>query len=76
MMRNTFRMSLSALLLLALTTPLLAQSKSEEAPDRGPKIGTTIKNFSLTDQLGKKREWKQFLGKGAVAVVFYRSADW
>lgn len=69
-------MSLSALLLLALTTPLLAQSRSKEAPDRGPKIGTTIKNFSLTDQLGKKREWKQFLGKGAVAVVFYRSADW
>ena len=53
-----------------------SKSRSKEAPDRGPKIGTTIKNFSLTDQLGKKREWKQFLGKGAVAVVFYRSADW
>ena len=66
-------MSLSALLLL---TPLLAQSRPKAASNGGPAIGSTIKNFSLADQAGRKREWKQLLKKGPVALVCYRSADW
>ena len=64
--------------MLALTAPLLAQSRarSEAMPDGGPAIGSTIKNFSLADQAGRKHEWKQLLKKGPVALVCYRSADW
>ena len=32
--------------------------------------------FTLKDQEGKARRLDEFLGKGKVALVFYRSADW
>jgi len=32
--------------------------------------------FALVDQHGQTRALDEWLGKGLVAVVFYRSADW
>ena len=42
----------------------------------GIAVGDRAPNFTLKDQEGKERSLDEFLGKGKVALVFYRSADW
>ena len=42
----------------------------------GLKVGEKAPRFTLKDQEGKDRSLDEFLGKGKVALVFYRSADW
>jgi peroxiredoxin len=42
----------------------------------GPAIGTKAPAFKLKDQTGKERSLEEFLKKGKVALVFYRSAGW
>ena len=42
----------------------------------GLKVGTKAPRFALRDQEGKERTLDEFLKKGKVALVFYRSADW
>lgn len=76
MARHAILASLTALLLSVSSNPLLAQSEAKQAKEPGPAIGSSIKNFKLVDQTGKMSEWKQYLGKGPIAVVFHRSADW
>jgi hypothetical protein len=48
----------------------LAQDKT------GPKVGTAAPTFHLKDQNGQERSLQEFLKKGKVALVFYRSAAW
>ena len=49
----------------------------ENAPEQpGLKVGETAPRFTLKDQEGKARSLHEFLRKGKVALVFYRSADW
>jgi peroxiredoxin len=42
----------------------------------GLKIGMKAPAFTLKDQSGKERSLDDFLKKGTLAVVFYRSASW
>jgi hypothetical protein len=42
----------------------------------GPKIGMPAPAFTLKDQNGKEHSLDEFLKKGKVALVFYRSASW
>jgi len=39
-------------------------------------VGAKAPTFTLKDQEGKERSLDEFLKKGTVAVVFYRSAKW
>jgi hypothetical protein len=56
---------------IALTLALPAA-----AADLGPAIGTQAPAFSLTDQKGSEPALGSLLGRGVLAVVFFRSADW
>ena len=50
-----------------------------KAPTRtqpGLRVGEKAARFTLEDQAGKQRSLDEFLAKGKVALVFYRSADW
>jgi cytochrome oxidase Cu insertion factor (SCO1/SenC/PrrC family) len=65
---------------LALLMPALAgvSRADDKAPDEktGLKVGAKAPAFTLTDQNGKERTLEEFLKKGKVALVFYRSASW
>jgi cytochrome oxidase Cu insertion factor (SCO1/SenC/PrrC family) len=66
-----------AVVLLALPTAW-SQGKGQPAPEEqtGMKVGEKAPQFALKDQEGKERSLDEFLKKGKVALVFYRSADW
>ena len=55
-----------------------AQDKGKPAPEEqtGQTVGTKALTFRLKDQQGKDRSLDEYLKKGKVALVFYRSADW
>jgi cytochrome oxidase Cu insertion factor (SCO1/SenC/PrrC family) len=63
---------------LLAAPPVWAQAKGKPAPEEqtGLKVGTKAPKFTLKDQSGKERSLDEFLAKGNVALVFYRSADW
>ena len=55
------------------------ESRAEEdSPSReiGLRIGEQAPEFALRDQSGRTRKFVDFRGKGIVALLFYRSADW
>ena len=58
--------------------PVWAQTKGKPAAEEqtGLKVGAMAPKFTLKDQEGKERSLDEFLAKGKVALVFYRSADW
>ena len=66
----------------AVTTTVLALSGTRqvdaEAPDgkTGLPVGAKAPDFKLKDQNGNEHTLKEFLMKGKVALVFYRSAAW
>jgi cytochrome oxidase Cu insertion factor (SCO1/SenC/PrrC family) len=72
--------SITLMLVLSLSSAadLRAQGKGRPAPEgqTGLKVGDKAPKFTLKDQEGKERSLDEFLGKGKVALVFYRSADW
>lgn len=49
-----------------------------QAPDEktGLKLGAKAPDFTLKDQEGKQRSLAEFVKKGKVALVFFRSASW
>jgi cytochrome oxidase Cu insertion factor (SCO1/SenC/PrrC family) len=56
---------------------MLASANLATAADPEPLgVGQKAPSFNLTDQDGVERSLDDFLKKGNVAVVFYRSADW
>jgi hypothetical protein len=61
---------------------LLAAAGAGPAADTVPEgktgltVGTKAPAFMLKDQNGKERALDEFLEKGEVALVFYRSAGW
>jgi cytochrome oxidase Cu insertion factor (SCO1/SenC/PrrC family) len=63
---------------LSSSADLRAQGKGRPAPEEqtGLKVGVKAPKFTLKDQEGRERSLDEFLGKGKVALVFYRSADW
>jgi cytochrome oxidase Cu insertion factor (SCO1/SenC/PrrC family) len=67
----------AAVVLLAAPT---AWSQAEGKPAReeqtGLKVGEKAPKFTRKDQRGEDRSLDEYLKKGKVALVFYRSADW
>ena len=68
--------ALALALLAALDVQVKAQGKPAPEELTALKVGAKASNFSLKDQQGKERSLDEFLKKGKVALVFYRSADW
>jgi len=74
-----FRSTALAMVFALLTTPAArSQGRGKAAPDdqTGLKVGENAPRFTLKDQAGNARSLDEFLKKGSVALVFYRSADW
>ena len=42
----------------------------------GPAVGSSVPDFSASDQAGQTRTLKSVMGPKGVMLVFYRSADW
>jgi cytochrome oxidase Cu insertion factor (SCO1/SenC/PrrC family) len=53
-----------------------AQARPAPAAQTGLEIGARAPSFTLQDQEGRERSLSEFLTKGKLALVFYRSADW
>ena len=70
--------TLAAVVLLLAPPAAWPQQKGKPSPEEqtGLKVGATAPRFTLKDQEGKERSLDEFLNKGKVALVFYRSADW
>jgi len=62
-------------LLLVMLAASSAYGQPPEAKT-GLRVGTKAPAFALKDQNGKERTLDEFLKKGKVALVFYRSASW
>lgn len=78
-MASLIRSTTLAAVVLLLTPPAAwPQQKGKPASEEqtGLKVGATAPRFTLKDQEGKERSLDEFLNKGKVALVFYRSADW
>jgi hypothetical protein len=65
---------LPGLILAGLSLERAAGAPMEE--QAGLKVGDKAPEFALLDQTGKERSLGEFLGRGRVALVFYRSASW
>ena len=65
----------SGTILLALAIGGLA---AEQVPEEhaGPKVGSKAPAFTLKDQNGQEHTLRDFLKKGNVGLVFYRSSSW
>ena len=57
-------------------TPLARAADAPSEERAGLKVGDKAPLFTLQDQSGKERSLGEFLGRGRVALVFYRSASW
>jgi cytochrome oxidase Cu insertion factor (SCO1/SenC/PrrC family) len=70
--------ALAAAVVLLAASAAQAQDRGKPAPEEqtGLKVGEKGPAFRLKDQKGGERSLGDFLGKGKVALVFYRSADW
>jgi len=78
-MSSPIRLPTVAAAILLLAAPAAwPQGKAKPAPEEqtGLKVGEPAPKFTLKDQDGKERRLDEFLEKGKVALVFYRSADW
>jgi cytochrome oxidase Cu insertion factor (SCO1/SenC/PrrC family) len=71
-------MALAAAVALLAAPDAWSQGKGKPAPEEqtGLTVGTKAPKFTLKDQQGKDRSLDEYLKKGKVALVFYRSADW
>ena len=70
---------LVALGVLAVAVVCVSQAPTPAAPPEqkaSVEVGAKAPTFTLKDQDGKERSLDEFLKKGTVAVVFYRSAKW
>lgn len=65
-------------LLVGIGLCLFAVNAAGDPPEdqTGLKVGTKAPAFTLKDSSGKERTLDEFLKKGNVALVFYRSARW
>jgi cytochrome oxidase Cu insertion factor (SCO1/SenC/PrrC family) len=71
-------MALAAVIVLLAPPSAWSHGEGKPVPEEqtGLKVGARAPKFSLKDQEGENRSLDEFLGKGKVALVFYRSADW
>jgi hypothetical protein len=63
---------------VVLAAPALVLGQGKPAPEQktGLNVGEKAPTFRLKDQQATVRSLDEFLKKGKVALVFYRSADW
>lgn len=70
---------MTVVVLLAAPT-VYSQGKGKGKPaseeQTGQKVGEKAPRFTLKDQEGAERSLDEFLNRGKIALVFYRSADW
>lgn len=78
MFRNLQWKAFATLVLVLGAGAVAAQGPAKPAPEdqTGLGVGAKAPAFTLKDQAGKDRSLGEWLGKGKVALVFYRSADW
>ena len=78
-MTSPIRLPALAVAVLLVAAPAawpLGKAKSAPEEQTGLKVGEPAPKFTLKDQEGRERSLDEFLTKGKVALVFYRSADW
>lgn len=64
------------LLIICLCSNQQIRAQEAQTSNPGLAVGAKAPSFTLQDQNGRERSLSEFLGKGKVALVFYRSADW
>ena len=69
---TTLRLLFATLIALALQPSVASAQK--KAP--GPRVGSSIEDFSLPDQHGQNRKLSALLADGPIALVVLRSAGW
>ena len=69
-------LAVAAILLAAQSAWAQDRAKSAAEEQTGLRVGENAPKFTLTDQEDKERTLDEFLKKGKVALVFFRSADW
>ena len=77
-MLSPIRSMMLAAVVLSAAPSAWSQGEGKPAPEEqtGLKVGEPAPKFTLKDQEGRERSLDEFLTKGKVALVFYRSADW
>jgi peroxiredoxin len=75
MKHTTMRMILAISALLTINA-LAQEVRKVDVSKLGPQVGTTVPDFSLTDQRGKRQTLQSVMGPKGAMIVFYRSADW
>jgi len=75
MKHTTMRMVVAISVLLTVNA-LAQEVRRVDVSKLGPQVGTTVPDFNLSDQLGKKRTLQSVMGPKGAMIVFYRSADW
>ena len=75
---NRARLSTTTLRLLFATLIALALQPSVASAQKasGPRVGSSIEDFSLPDQHGQNRKLSALLADGPIALVVLRSAGW
>ena len=76
---RTVRRFFPAIVLPGLILGFVPLARAAGAPleeQAGLKVGDKAPPFTLLDQTGKERSLGEFLRRGRVALVFYRSASW
>ena len=85
-MRCLFRRTRNALV-LGLALFVIGVGEAREPQSRtagatvdvetlGPKVGTSLPDFTLRDQRGEPHALKSLLGPKGALIAFFRSADW
>jgi cytochrome oxidase Cu insertion factor (SCO1/SenC/PrrC family) len=78
-MSSPIRLPALAVAVLLVAAPAAwPQGNAKSAPEvqAGLNVGEPAPKFALKDQEGRQRSLDEFLTKGKVALVFYRSANW
>ena len=55
---------------------LLGLRVAAQTISKGPEPGSSIPEFSATDQTGRARTLSDLTGPKGLMLVFFRSADW
>jgi len=63
-------------LLASFVALLIGPAMATAQQASGPEVGSTIDEFSLSNQHGTSLKLSELLAEGPVALVVFRSADW
>ena len=75
-MKHTTTRIILAISTLLTVNALAQEVRKVDVSKLGPQVGTTVPDFSLTDQRGKRQTLQSVMGPKGAMIVFYRSADW